>query len=41
MQASYDYRLVILSYIIAVIASYAALNLGRQLKIASGRAQLN
>ncbi|MDY7020770.1 MAG: MHYT domain-containing protein [Cyanobacteriota bacterium] len=41
MQTTYNYQLVFLSYIIAVIASFAALNLGRQLKIASGRGQLN
>jgi NO-binding membrane sensor protein with MHYT domain len=40
LSGSYDYRLVILSVFIAVLASYAALDLSGRLAAARGRARL-
>ena len=38
LEVSYDWRLVILSLIIAVVSSYTALDLARQVPVALGRA---
>jgi NO-binding membrane sensor protein with MHYT domain len=38
--SSYDYRVVALSIVIAVLGSYAALNLGERVTAARGGAQL-
>src|SRR6266705_6170772 len=40
MVSSYDYRLVVLSVLIAIFASYAALELAGRTTAASGRARL-
>ena len=38
LEVSYDWRLVILSLVIAVVSSYTALDLARQVPVALGRA---
>jgi NO-binding membrane sensor protein with MHYT domain len=37
---SYDYQLVGLSFVIAILASYAALDLARRVTVARGRVRL-